>query len=42
MSVPIMGIAPEFSTSVQSTYNAAIYLGATNQLTNILRDVGGE
>lgn len=36
MSVPIMGIAPEFSTSVQSTYNAAIYLGASNQLTNIL------
>ncbi|CAA2954794.1 phytoene synthase 2, chloroplastic-like isoform X1 [Olea europaea var. sylvestris] len=40
MSVPIMGIAPESSLSTQSIYNAALYLGIGNQLTNILRDVG--
>ncbi|KAL2557143.1 Phytoene synthase [Forsythia ovata] len=40
MSVPIMGIAPESSLSAQRIYNAALYLGIGNQLTNILRDVG--
>ncbi|KAI3450888.1 hypothetical protein Pfo_007553 [Paulownia fortunei] len=40
MSVPVMGIAPESSLSAQSIYNAALYLGIGNQLTNILRDVG--
>ncbi|XP_044506023.1 phytoene synthase 2, chloroplastic-like [Mangifera indica] len=40
MSVPIMGIAPESAVSTQSIYNAALYLGVGNQLTNILRDVG--
>ncbi|KAG6679522.1 hypothetical protein I3843_14G134900 [Carya illinoinensis] len=40
MSVPVMGIAPESLVSAQSIYNAALYLGIGNQLTNILRDVG--
>ncbi|OMO57884.1 Squalene/phytoene synthase [Corchorus olitorius] len=40
MSVPVMGIAPESSVSTHSIYNAALYLGIGNQLTNILRDVG--
>ncbi|KAK6235710.1 hypothetical protein QQP08_024955 [Theobroma cacao] len=40
MSVPVMGIAPESSVSAHSIYNAALYLGIGNQLTNILRDVG--
>ncbi|KAJ8770131.1 hypothetical protein K2173_011226 [Erythroxylum novogranatense] len=40
MRVHVMGIAPESSSSVQSIYNAALYLGIGNQLTNILRDVG--
>ncbi|KAJ7955406.1 Phytoene synthase [Quillaja saponaria] len=40
MSVPIMGIAPESLVSPQTIYNAALYLGIGNQLTNILRDVG--
>ncbi|KAK9273368.1 hypothetical protein L1049_018178 [Liquidambar formosana] len=40
MSVPIMGIAPESPLSAQTIYNAALYLGIGNQLTNILRDVG--
>ncbi|KAJ4847000.1 Syntaxin-like protein psy1 [Turnera subulata] len=40
MSVPIMGIAPESSVSVQTIYSAALNLGIGNQLTNILRDVG--
>ncbi|XP_061360583.1 phytoene synthase 2, chloroplastic-like [Gastrolobium bilobum] len=40
MSVPIMGIAPESHIPAQSVYNAALYLGIGNQLTNILRDVG--
>ncbi|KAL0459884.1 UNVERIFIED_CONTAM: Bifunctional 15-cis-phytoene synthase, chromoplastic [Sesamum latifolium] len=40
MSVPVMGIAPESSLSAQTIYNAALYLGIGNQLTNILRDVG--
>ncbi|KAI3414729.1 uncharacterized protein J3R85_015901, partial [Psidium guajava] len=39
MSVPVMGIAPDSSTSAQSIYNAALCLGIGNQLTNILRDV---
>lgn len=42
MSVPIMGIAPEYSLSAQNIYNAALNLGIGNQLTNILRDVGEE
>ncbi|KAL6203937.1 hypothetical protein ACLB2K_021207 [Fragaria x ananassa] len=40
MSVPVMGIAPDSLNSTQSTYDAALYLGIGNQLTNILRDVG--
>ncbi|MBA0777909.1 hypothetical protein Gotri_005858, partial [Gossypium trilobum] len=40
MSVPVMGIAPESSVSAYTIYNAALYLGIGNQLTNILRDVG--
>ncbi|KAF8041102.1 hypothetical protein BT93_B3121 [Corymbia citriodora subsp. variegata] len=40
MSVPVMGIAADSSISAQSIYNAALYLGIGNQLTNILRDVG--
>ncbi|CAI9106738.1 OLC1v1005957C1 [Oldenlandia corymbosa var. corymbosa] len=42
MSVPVMGIAPESAVSSQSIYDAAVYLGIGNQLTNILRDVGEE
>lgn len=42
MSVPVMGIAPESLLSDQRVYNAALYLGIGNQLTNILRDVGEE
>ncbi|KAJ7009467.1 hypothetical protein NC653_000220 [Populus alba x Populus x berolinensis] len=42
MSVPVMGIAAESESSAQSIYNAALYLGIGNQLTNILRDVGEE
>lgn len=42
MSVPVMGIAPESILSSHSIYNAALYLGIGNQLTNILRDVGEE
>ncbi|RWR77669.1 Squalene/phytoene synthase [Cinnamomum micranthum f. kanehirae] len=40
MSVPVMGIAPDSPTSIHNIYNAALYLGIGNQLTNILRDVG--
>nr|TKS12270.1 hypothetical protein D5086_0000065540 [Populus alba] len=40
MSVPVMEIAAESEASAQSIYNAALYLGIGNQLTNILRDVG--
>ncbi|KAG2406949.1 Phytoene synthase [Vigna angularis] len=40
MTVPIMGIAQESVVPVQSVYDAALYLGIGNQLTNILRDVG--
>ncbi|KAJ7009474.1 phytoene synthase 2, chloroplastic [Populus alba] len=40
MSVPVMGIAAESEASAQIIYNAALYLGIGNQLTNILRDVG--
>lgn len=42
MSVPVMGIALDSSSSAQCIYNAALYLGIGNQLTNILRDVGEE
>ncbi|KAG4934636.1 hypothetical protein JHK82_048943 [Glycine max] len=42
MTVPIMGIAQESVIPVQSVYDAALYLGVGNQLTNILRDVGEE
>lgn len=42
MSVPVMGIPPESPVSAQSIYDAALYLGIGNQLTNILRDVGEE
>ncbi|KAL5976735.1 platinum sensitivity [Asimina triloba] len=40
MSVPVMGIAPDATASTSNIYNAALYLGIGNQLTNILRDVG--
>ncbi|GLT39452.1 hypothetical protein SLA2020_136410 [Shorea laevis] len=39
MSVSVMGIAPESLVAAQNKYNAAVYLGIGNQLTNILRDV---
>lgn len=42
MSVPVMGMDPDSSASAQRIYNAALYLGIGNQLTNILRDVGEE
>lgn len=42
MSVPIMGIASDSLFPVQRVYDAALYLGIGNQLTNILRDVGEE
>ena len=42
MSVPVMGISPESLISVKRVYDAALYLGIGNQLTNILRDVGEE
>ncbi|KAI9400597.1 hypothetical protein POPTR_001G007700v4 [Populus trichocarpa] len=38
--IEVMGIAAESEASAQSIYNAALYLGIGNQLTNILRDVG--
>ncbi|KAH7532305.1 hypothetical protein FEM48_Zijuj04G0005900 [Ziziphus jujuba var. spinosa] len=40
MSVPVMGISPQSLIPTQSVYDAALYLGIGNQLTNILRDVG--
>ncbi|XP_028759738.1 phytoene synthase 2, chloroplastic-like [Neltuma alba] len=40
MSVPVMGIAAESLLPAQTIYDAALYLGIGNQLTNILRDVG--
>lgn len=40
MSVPIMGISPEYKGPVEPVYRAALALGMANQLTNILRDVG--
>ncbi|KAE9615082.1 hypothetical protein Lal_00048437 [Lupinus albus] len=40
MSVPIMGISPYSEATTVSVYNAALFLGIANQLTNILRDVG--
>ncbi|KAH0682539.1 hypothetical protein KY285_020051 [Solanum tuberosum] len=42
MSVPDMGIAPESKATTESVYNAALAVGITIQLTNILRDVGEE
>ena len=40
MSVPIMGIAPDYRGPSEPVYRAALGLGMANQLTNILRDVG--
>ncbi|KAL9332857.1 hypothetical protein ACSQ67_002467 [Phaseolus vulgaris] len=40
MTVPIMGIAQDSVAPIQNIYDAALYLGIGNQLTNILRDVG--
>lgn len=42
VSVPVMGIAPESKATTESVYAAALALGLSNQLTNILRDVGEE
>jgi len=42
MTVPIMGIAQDSVAPIQNIYDAALYLGIGNQLTNILRDVGEE
>lgn len=42
MSVSAMGIPPESLVYARSIYDAALYLGIGNQLTNILRDVGEE
>uniref|UniRef100_A0A803KLW0 15-cis-phytoene synthase n=1 Tax=Chenopodium quinoa TaxID=63459 RepID=A0A803KLW0_CHEQI len=39
MTVPIIGISPEYVSSAQSIYKAAISMGIGDQLTNILRDV---
>ena len=40
MSVPIMGICPQYRGPVEPVYRAALALGLANQLTNILREVG--
>ena len=40
MSVPIMGISPDYEGPEEPVYRAALGLGMANQLTNILRDVG--
>ena len=40
MSVPIMGIAADYTGPTEPVYRAALGLGMANQLTNILRDVG--
>lgn len=42
MSVPVMSILTYPHISTQRIYDAALYLGIGNQLTNILRDVGEE
>ncbi|WVY91156.1 hypothetical protein V8G54_036670 [Vigna mungo] len=42
MSVPVMGITPNSKASTKCIYNVALTLRITNQLTNILRDVGEE
>ncbi|XP_021858139.1 phytoene synthase 2, chloroplastic [Spinacia oleracea] len=39
MTIPIAGISPEFASSTESVYKAALSLGTAFQLTNILRDV---
>ena len=40
MTTPIMGIDPDYKGPMEPVYRAALSLGAANQLTNILRDVG--
>jgi len=40
MSVPVMGVDPNFEADKEEIYGAALGLGLANQLTNILRDVG--
>ena len=40
MTTPIMGIDPDYKGPLEPVYRAALSLGAANQLTNILRDVG--
>ncbi|RLN35042.1 phytoene synthase 2, chloroplastic-like [Panicum miliaceum] len=40
MSVPVMGVSPDSRAATETVYKGALALGLTNQLTNILRDVG--
>jgi phytoene synthase len=40
MSVPVMGVDPDYENDKEEIYGAALGLGLANQLTNILRDVG--
>nr|AAT28184.1 phytoene synthase [Dunaliella salina] len=40
MTVPVMGIDPNYKGPLDKVYRAALALGTANQLTNILRDVG--
>lgn len=40
MSMPVMGISPQYKGPMDTVYRAALALGTANQLTNILRDVG--
>eukprot|EP00798_Chlamydomonas_sp_ICE-L_P032138 gene32138-16663_t len=40
MSMPVMGIDPNYKGPMDAVYKSALALGTANQLTNILRDVG--
>nr|ABY50091.1 phytoene synthase [Dunaliella salina] len=40
MTMPVMGIDPNYKGPIDKVYKAALALGTANQLTNILRDVG--
>ncbi|MCO5584385.1 hypothetical protein L7F22_038311 [Adiantum nelumboides] len=42
MTVPVMGVDPQSQATTESVYNAALALGISNHLTNILPDVGEE
>ena len=41
MSCPVMGVDPTYKGPLERVYRAALALGTANQLTNILRCVGG-